>query len=826
VTGANYSDVMHQLTAAGLILPRGESLRIGTAKPVRCHVQDGGREKRGWYLLKEWCPSTDRVLIVGAYGIWRGNDNGAQKIVLPKDDHARVTPEQHAAMKKMWAEAAKNAERQRRHDAAIASARATKAWAKLLPEGESPYLNAKGIIGYGLKYTEHHTAVVPMVDTGGKIHGLQFLRNPAQAKTGKRPEKEFWPPGLAKQGHFHLLGHTPHWIVLVAEGYATAASLHAATGYPVACAFDAGNIQTVAEALRRRYKTAKILICADDDGFGKCQHSACRTRIALAQHPHACPACGQPHGITNTGVTAASTAAMAVGGEWVAVRFADDPARTTRWLDDGRKLTDYNDLHAVEGLAAVGAQIAARLSELHWAPPELRGVPSSTSGGAGSQRLRPLQHLDDILARYALIYAGGGAVFDREEHCLLPLADMKNACIRPELHKAWMEHADRVIVRQREVGFDPAGTDPDITCNLWGGWPTAPKAGNCERLLALLQYLCSGEKDEQDRRRNNTHELYLWVLRWLAYPLQHPGAKMKTALVIHGRQGTGKNLFFEAYMKIFGQYGGILDQNALLDKHNDWASRKLFLIADEVVAQAHRFEHKNLLKVLITGHKVRINPKHLAAYDETNHVNLVFLSNETMPVVLEEDDRRHCVIWTPKKQDRETYRAVADEMNNGGIAALHHYLLHLDLGDFNPDTPPPETKAKKDLVQLGLDTPAEFIDAVKAGDIPPLKLLPGKTQDWYRMYQRWCTHTGNKFASMKRFVVSLDKQRNFPTVRKGYKDGVRTTNPCSFLLFGKSCPEGEVESDWLGEYYKISCDLFKDYLAGNTKAFAEDAPWP
>ena len=73
-----------------------------------------------------------------------------------------------------------------------------------------------------------------------------------------RPAKEFWPPGLAKVGHFHLLG-APQWIVLVAEGYATAASLHMATGFPVAVAFDAGNLVHVAKALRARYRGVRIV---------------------------------------------------------------------------------------------------------------------------------------------------------------------------------------------------------------------------------------------------------------------------------------------------------------------------------------------------------------------------------------------------------------------------------------------------------------------------------------------------------------------------------------------------------------------------------------
>src|SRR5690606_2268125 len=145
-----------------------------------------------------------------------------------------LTPDQAAALRKKLTEDRKRVERERARDAAKAAAVAAKAWAKLAPEGESPYLKAKGVSGHGLKFTAHGSAVLPLVDTTGKIHGLQFLRTAAQAKEGRRPAKEFWPAGVAKKGHFHLIGHQPHWIVLVAEGYATAASLYEATGFPVA----------------------------------------------------------------------------------------------------------------------------------------------------------------------------------------------------------------------------------------------------------------------------------------------------------------------------------------------------------------------------------------------------------------------------------------------------------------------------------------------------------------------------------------------------------------------------------------------------------------
>lgn len=800
---ANYDEALGQLRDAGLIVG---TLEIGRPSPVRCKVE-GEREKRGWYRLHELQTDSGDLLIVGSFGVWRGNDPGSQTIALRK---GLLGSDQVAALRKKLAEDRKAADAALRREQLRAAERAAQMWARLAVDGDADYLDDKHVGAFGLRFTPKGTAALPLLDTTGRIHGLQFLRTPAQAKAGRRPAKEFWPAGLAKRGHFHLIG-SPDWLVLVAEGYATAASLHMATGHAVAVAFDANNLLPVAEALRKRYRRTRILICADDDIFGHCHARGadgkeCRARIVLPQHPTDCPACGQPHKVVNTGAASASTAAMAVDGAWLVPMFADDAARQARYLDKGDKLTDFNDLHVAEGLHVTRVQVEARLSALGWNPVLPRASSSTTRGGDG-ERLRPIENLDELLERYALVYASGGAVFDRSEHCLLPLADMRNACIRKSLHQAWMEHAGRQIVRVDEVGFDPGGEDPKITCNLWGGWPTEPRAGCCDRLLDLLRYICSGEA--------NSRELYDWVLKWMAYPIQHPGAKLKSTIVVHGPQGTGKNLFFEAVMSIYGKYGRILDQDALVDKHNDWASRKLFLIADEVVAQASRYELKNKLKTLITGTWVRINPKHIAAYDEANHVNLVFLSNESMPAVLEEDDRRHCVIWTPPSRPADYYAAILAEINDGGIAALHDHLLNLDLGDFNPGSRPPDTAAKQELIDLALDSPVEFIDALYRRDVGPMKNVPGLTVDWYACYTRWCAQVGVKPASMKRFLNTIDRKRDVRTERKRYMRIQEQVGPHSVLLFGWGPPEGESETVWLGDQIVVMKNLLNDYRGGS-----------
>lgn len=791
----NYSDVLDQLTSAGLQV---QSLEIG--RIVRCRVDDD-REKRGWYRLSELQTIQGDTLIGGSYGVWRGDDNNFMRISVRKTD---LNAQQRASLRKCMADDRRRAIKIREKEAERAAIRAGQVWRKCSPTGESDYLIAKGVLSHGLRYSPSGALVIPMLDTAGKIHGLQIVRGKSARRPG-RPAKEYWPAGMSKRGHFHLLG-IPSWVVLVAEGYATAASLHEATGLPVAVTFDAGNIGPVSAAIRKRYR-CRVLICADDDLAAKCPH--CQARIWLPDAPKICPGCNADHRRGNTGVMMASSAAMEVEGAWVKPQFADESARRTLFMERGRKRSDFNDVHADEGLHVVRTQIEFRLSELSWRPRSSQRA-ESTPGGQGSDALRPIESLDELLERYALVYGQGGTVFDRDEHCILTISDMRDACIQRQLHRAWAEHPERSIVRVREVGFDPGGTDPAVTCNLWGGWPTEPRSGVCERLLELLRYMCSEEK--------NTENLYRWVLRWIAYPIQHPGAKMKSTLVLHGPQGTGKNLFFESVMAIYGHYGRIIDQSAIEDRFNDWASRKLFLIADEVVARSDLYHVKNKLKAFITGDWIRINPKNMAAYDERNHVNLVFLSNETMPVVIDHDDRRHTIIWTPEKLDAGFYSAVLREISEGGIEALHDYLLHLDLGDFSTSSLPTITAAKTELIDLSLDSTSRFFLALCAGDIGHVTARPALSEDVYDLYRAWCTKGGHRAAPMPRLINAISRKHHLPTVRKRYMLGSVMRGPHSVLPMGtESAPEWSTDTDWLGqqiEAFKLSLSDYKGAVYG------------
>lgn len=793
---SNYSDVLAQLTGAGL---RVDRLQIG--KMVRCYTEED-REKRGWYILHEITLSGGELVLVGSFGIWHGQENNAQKIELSKFD---LSDEQKQAIKKRIADDRKRTEAYQKQCAETAALKAEKVWRRMSEDGDCEYLHKKGISAHGVRFSSKGGMVIPMLDASGKIHGLQRILDRTQHKElierigGK--DKQYWPKGVSKKGCFHLIG-SPTSLILIAEGYATAASLHEATGFPVAITFDAGNIKDVCEALKKRYPKANQLICADDDAFARCLH--CQEPVQVNQSPN-CPHCNQPHKKRNAGAEYAELAALAVNGRVVLPKFAIEVARFDHYCRNQGKLTDFNDLHLTDGLHSVRTQIETAIERFGWHAAEK--ARERMQQGGGDNNLRPIDTSDELLERFSLVYGKSGTVFDHQEHILVTLSDMRDACQSREIHRRWQESPQRSIVRAEAVGFDPAGEDKNISCNLWAGWPTTPKAGNCDHLLGLLYHMCSGE--------HNSMDLAKWVIKWLAYPIQNPGAKMRTTLVLHGPQGTGKNLFFEAIMAIYGPYGRIIDQSAIEDKFNDWASRKLFLIADEVVARSDLYHVKNKLKAFITGEWIRVNPKNMAAYEERNHVNLVFLSNERMPVVIEEDDRRHCVIWTPPKKEAEYYKKVYDDIKNGGIEALHDWLLNIDLGDFNEHARPPMTKAKQELLYLGKDSILRFYDDWMAGDIDGVPNVPVLSDDIYDLYRHWCGKQGIRPSPLNKAIDHLSKRPGVKKERKRFLNGSKQSNPKFFIIAPNSAEmnPGNSESGWLGqcvEQFRISSNEYKD----------------
>ena len=136
---------------------------------------------------------------------------------------------------------------------------------------EHPYLKRKGVQAYGLKLLGV-SLMAPVRDSTGQLHGLQFIQPDGSKK---------FKTGTAKQGNYFAIGRPKDNTLLLAEGYATGASLHEATGHAVAVCFDAGNLKAVAEALRKKYPEFRLIICADNDESGIGQTKADEAALAV-----------------------------------------------------------------------------------------------------------------------------------------------------------------------------------------------------------------------------------------------------------------------------------------------------------------------------------------------------------------------------------------------------------------------------------------------------------------------------------------------------------------------------------------------------------------
>ncbi|EJL77344.1 DNA segregation ATPase, FtsK/SpoIIIE family [Polaromonas sp. CF318] len=344
-----------------------------------------------------------------------------------------------------------------------------------------------------------------------------------------------------------------------------------------------------------------------------------------------------------------------------------------------------------------------------------------------------------LLENFTLIY-GTDTVWDGGKRMIMKLANMAHAH-GADMVKIWKASERRRTVMQEDVVFDPTNTcDPEHCINLFDGFRMEPQKGDVKPILDLIRFLCSRAGEESDECDQIMH----WLMCWFAYPLQHPGAKLRTSVVMHGDEGAGKNMLFDLVASIYGKYGALVGQDELEDKFNDWRSCKLFVVGDEVSSRQELVHNKNRLKALITSPTVQINPKNLPRREEANHMNVGFLSNEITPLALDNSDRRYLVVYTPRAKPFAYYKALGQWRDTGGTEAFYAYLLDYPLADFDPYAPAPATAAKRDLIDINRKSAERFWLEWHSGEID-LPYHPCAVQQAYRAYLKYAQRVGDRF---------------------------------------------------------------------------------
>jgi hypothetical protein len=207
--------------------------------------------------------------------------------------------------------------------------------------------------------------------------------------------------------------------------------------------------------------------------------------------------------------------------------------------------------------------------------------------------------------------------------------------------------------------------------------PAQQAPAHCTNIMTLLAHLC----DFDDEMRQ-------WVLRWLAFQLRNPGAKMSTALVFNGGQGSGKTLFAQHVVAaLFGDASSKIRPRDLDSKFNSWAVDASLVVVDGEFSRRHLAR----MKELISAESVIVERQAHAPRTVSNRMNFIYVCGQEGFLPMDVVGRRFFVVETPPAQPRDFYRAVTEEIANGGVETFRDYLLHvLDMGSFNASTQPPQ----------------------------------------------------------------------------------------------------------------------------------------
>ncbi len=298
---------------------------------------DAKKNKRDeWYIAWEGFPEEGKPYLICIYGSWsfgskyefKSWENGESKSLFNEEERKDL----HANYIQRKKEAEELLKEENKKAAGVAKEIWDKSSQKPNNKGHLRYIKTKGIQPIGVRFGKnpsgYDSIIIPLRNIEGNIRSLQFI----SVSDDEKVYKTFLSGG-EKKGNFGVIGDpntSTHFFIT--EGYATAASIYEATGEPVVIAFDSGNIEPVTRIQKKQYPNHQITIAADDDKDTE-----------------------EKNGI-NPGQIAAEEAAKKNRCEIVSPKFEEDFR-----LLDGKRPTDFNDLHVQLGSQEVKRQLERKI---------------------------------------------------------------------------------------------------------------------------------------------------------------------------------------------------------------------------------------------------------------------------------------------------------------------------------------------------------------------------------------------------------------------------------------------------------------------------------
>jgi hypothetical protein len=274
----------------------------------------------------------------------------------------------------------------------------------------------------------------------------------------------------------------------------------------------------------------------------------------------------------------------------------------------------------------------------------------------------------------------------------------------------WLAHPRRRSFRG--VTFKPGGEPVvDGHMNLWRGFGVQQAPGDWSLMQTHIREVLADGDDK----------LAVYITRWAAWAVQNPEKPAEVALVFQGGQGTGKGTFGRAMTHIFGQHGlQVSSASQVSGRFNAHLRDVCLLFADEAI-HADDKAARSTLKALLTEPSLTVEGKGKDIVQARNAVKVIMASNEAWVVPTDYDDRRFAVMRVSDKRsgDRAYFKALNEQLESGGLAAMLYELLAMELEGWHPRDDLPQTQARSE--QQALSTAGfegVFLDCLQVGEIP------------------------------------------------------------------------------------------------------------
>lgn len=237
--------------------------------------------------------------------------------------------------------------------------------------------------------------------------------------------------------------------------------------------------------------------------------------------------------------------------------------------------------------------------------------------------------------------------------------------------RVWLNHPN--ARSYGGVDFLPGVTEDQVdprVLNLWRGWATPPKEGDCSAWLELLRdVVCGGDGI-----------LYVWMLHWFASIVRDPMEKTGTVPVLIGIEGAGKTMLVRYFGLILGkrQCLQITHEEHIHGHFNKHMAEALLIHSEEALYGGDQ-KHAALIRSMITDDTHMIEAKGVDVTQMRCFYRLILTSNQMRAAPVAIGDRRYTVVLMEQRSVKKSLvDRVVHEQRNGGPAALHHFLLTMD----------------------------------------------------------------------------------------------------------------------------------------------------